>query len=623
MWKWCACLIALAVGLGLPAPALALTTAEENALPGLAGWERPEATGRAIEGYASAVSAAAGGRLGLHVSTSPPARYRVEILRLGWYGGTGARRVACLPDPECTGDVAGTERPVPPPQPGTGLVEAGWPAERDVDVGADWASGLYAASLVLTSGEQAGAAQLVPFVVRDPQPAPDAILVQLPVNTWQSYNAWGGKSLYAGSPRATHVSFARPFAPSEGSHKRSFPYHSEYPFIRFAEREGYELAYTTDVDVHRDPAVVLGQRAAIALGHGEYWTRQQRDALDTARDHGVDLAFLGANQGFVQARYEDEERTLVVYRSATQDPETDPARETIRFRDLDPPRPECELMGVQFQGGGLGEEGGGGYSLVVPEDALANPWMAGSGFAAGDRVFSTIYLEWDLRQEGCDVPAPRVLFFREGPTTQPAEAVHYTAASGAEVFSAGSLGLVAALDDGGFRGLQADPRLQAFMRAMLDDFVGRERPGPDPDPGPSPEPPAPEAPGPPAGPPITPPPPDLGPPRDVIAPAVRLASASRRLRMARGGRVSLRIGPAAEPAAGSVTLRKGRTRLGRAAVRLTTAGQARTVRLRVSRRGRRLVARGRRAVRITVEVRLRDGAGNAAERTFRATLRPR
>ncbi len=77
----------------------------ENALPGSTAWESPDATGSAIEGYTSQISSAPGDTVSFHVSTSPAANYRVEIYRLGWYGGDGARLITCLPS--CTTDEAG------------------------------------------------------------------------------------------------------------------------------------------------------------------------------------------------------------------------------------------------------------------------------------------------------------------------------------------------------------------------------------------------------------------------------------------------------------------------------------------------------------------------------------
>ena len=51
---------------------------------------------RRIEGFASEVSLLPGQKVHLHVSTAPAARYRIELYRLGWYHGAGARILACI-----------------------------------------------------------------------------------------------------------------------------------------------------------------------------------------------------------------------------------------------------------------------------------------------------------------------------------------------------------------------------------------------------------------------------------------------------------------------------------------------------------------------------------------------
>jgi hypothetical protein len=81
---------ALVVRLGAPVEGRATPTnaiQAENARPGSRSWEYPPADGRAIEGYLSQVSAAPGETVQFHVSTTPPARYRIELYRFGWYAG--------------------------------------------------------------------------------------------------------------------------------------------------------------------------------------------------------------------------------------------------------------------------------------------------------------------------------------------------------------------------------------------------------------------------------------------------------------------------------------------------------------------------------------------------------
>ncbi len=87
----------------------------ENAREGARHWWGKHAPAHTIEAYTSQCSAHPGERIGLHVSTRPAARYRIEVYRLGWYGGRGARLVACVPQ---EGDLQGLAREIPAPRPG-------------------------------------------------------------------------------------------------------------------------------------------------------------------------------------------------------------------------------------------------------------------------------------------------------------------------------------------------------------------------------------------------------------------------------------------------------------------------------------------------------------------------
>ena len=153
-------------------------------------------------------------------------------------------------------------------------------------------SGYYLAELIITSGPDAGRRRHVQFTVRAPDASPTAILVVVPVNTIQAYNKWGGKSLYnSGSigPRANRVSFDRPTNPQDLS---SDLFRHEYHLIRFLEREGYDVSYATNVDVHRDPSQLLDHSMVMTAGHDEYWTKEMRDGFEVARDAGVHLSFM-------------------------------------------------------------------------------------------------------------------------------------------------------------------------------------------------------------------------------------------------------------------------------------------------------------------------------------------
>jgi N,N-dimethylformamidase beta subunit-like, C-terminal len=265
----------------------------ENALAGTTAWQA-RLSGR-VEQYGTQITAAPGDEVDLHVSTTD--RYRIDVYRLGWYAGSGARLVTCLPS--CTTDEQGRRlqrQPGPaPPSPTDPPIRADWAVTDVLRTGSDWASGYYIAEATLTNGPDNGRVATTYFIVREPAGGQASrILVQVPVNTWQAYNRWGGKSLYDFyGPRMYRVSFERPFGEMAQS-----PLWWELPLVRFLEREGYDVSYRTDVDTDSNPGSLLQHRLVMVAGHDEYWTSAIRDAFDNALADGTNLAFMGANEGY-------------------------------------------------------------------------------------------------------------------------------------------------------------------------------------------------------------------------------------------------------------------------------------------------------------------------------------
>jgi hypothetical protein len=180
----------------------------ENRKPAAADWKISDpALEREIEGFAASTSVNRGDAIELFVSTRDP-WYTIDVFRMGWYGGSGARRVAGpLEQP-------GIAQEVPPPDAVTGLIECRWRNPVRVVTKNDdgvWTSGVYLARLTaLPSGKQS----FIVFVVRDDERG-SALVFQSSVTTFAAYNNWGGKSLYAfnsGNAPARKVSLDRPYA---------------------------------------------------------------------------------------------------------------------------------------------------------------------------------------------------------------------------------------------------------------------------------------------------------------------------------------------------------------------------------------------------------------------------
>jgi hypothetical protein len=467
-----ACAVALVLA-AILSTAGADAAAVRSALDRAPWWAAAAADG-AIEGYASQVSALPGDTVDLRVSVQGEQRYRVVVYRLGDRTGRGDDELlACLPS--CTGDEPGRAQAAPVTDADTGLIVAPWTTTDRLFLDPSWRSGYLVVQFLLTSGPAAGRAAWTPLILREaPGAKPSAILLQIPTNTLQAYNDWGGKSTYvthgSGTP-ATKVSFDRPYAQTMIGW--------EYPLIRYLESRGYDVGYQTVQDTDRDPGSLQRHRLVIVDGHDEYWTSTIRDGFETARDAGTNLLFFGANIGYWQVRYEDGGRTMVAYKATAPDPVTDPRLQTSLFRQLG--RPECTLLGVQHQGGRL-LWGRGDYT--VNKDALGDPWFAGTGFAAGDTIPQVVSAETDtipdwLRMQGktC-LDGPLTIFFqadRGGDTFGNATFVRYVAPSGARVASVGTLELGASIDDvvqrmGGGQSL-VDTRMQRFLGNALADLT--------------------------------------------------------------------------------------------------------------------------------------------------------
>src|SRR3954467_8512650 len=89
-----------------------------------------------IEGYCSRTSVRAGEEISFHVSTNPMSIFRIELYRMGYYGGAGGRKVMEL------GPFVGTTQPDPPMGPNR-LRECRWDPCANIRIPRDWVTGVY------------------------------------------------------------------------------------------------------------------------------------------------------------------------------------------------------------------------------------------------------------------------------------------------------------------------------------------------------------------------------------------------------------------------------------------------------------------------------------------------
>ncbi|HEY6503024.1 MAG TPA: Ig-like domain-containing protein [Chitinophagaceae bacterium] len=295
--------------------------ATENALTGnpKSEWDISGAGDLSIQGFATDISVNKGQTIRFKIEVTPAASYTIRIYRLGYYQGNGARLITNL------GTFNGVSQPDGIGNSGTGLLDcSNWSESASWAVPATAVPGLYIAKLTKVSG---GASSHIVFVVRDDASTAD-ILVKTSDATWQAYNNYGGNSLYVGatsfpSGHAAKVSYNRPFLTRNGGGgggaMEDWFMNAEYPLIRFLERNGYNLTYTTDVDMDRSTTAITPakHKVIISSGHDEYWSLNERNKFESARAAGVHLAFFSGNEVYWKTRWEDNNRTLVCYKDGT------------------------------------------------------------------------------------------------------------------------------------------------------------------------------------------------------------------------------------------------------------------------------------------------------------------
>ena len=257
-----------------------------------------------IEGYVSASSATCGDSLTL--TTVGSKKFTASIYRMGYYNNSGARLVKVLQSP------------------------------TQISIDVKTPPGQYLIKL----SNNLRAATFVPFMVYGDAPS-DATFVSS-VLTWQSYNQWGGASLYKGADgaretAATVVTFDRPY---DGDGSGQFRY-MEQPLLSLMEKVGLDINYVTDFEVDRNPKVFETTKTIIVGGHSEYWTVAMRDSIDAAVAAGVNLVAFGGNSAYAITEIENRE-----------------IRGRTAYRDV--LRPESLLLGSQY------------FALGIKKDLISN-----------------------------------------------------------------------------------------------------------------------------------------------------------------------------------------------------------------------------------------------------------
>lgn len=373
--------------------------------------------------YTDHISYAPGAEVNFHVYASAET-FSLEIVRDG-YEREQVYEISGLPG----------ARPATPDN--AYAVGAGWPIAHTWRIPAQQRSGPY----VVTTRVKNSAGDVREhhhlFIIR---PGPDSqrearLLMLFATSTWIAYNEWGGANFYQGIAGADQRSFSpklsiqRPWhrgcvrlpegAP-HASHERQIPpgwavdipffswamgngyskwyvggSYAEYDslFVQWAEKEGYQLDYMTQHDLHFGTVNLDDYQAVVIAGHDEYWSTPMRDAIDAYLDGGGRVARFGGNF-FWQIRLEDEGDTQVSYKFLAH--EQDPVRDdpehkhllTCVWDDRKLKRPGALTMGLNgtrglyARMGAMAPRHSGGFTVYRPEH-----WI----FAATDLYYGDVF----------------------------------------------------------------------------------------------------------------------------------------------------------------------------------------------------------------------------------------
>jgi hypothetical protein len=413
----------------------------------------------------------------------------VRVYRMGWYGGTGGRLVLqsrplpAVPQPPCAHRFS------------TGLTECRWQVTLSFPIPEALPSGVYIGKLSADNGAQSDCL----FIVRSAHPTP--LLVEIPTASYEAYNAWGGDSLYpggskpvglTGTTQGVEVSYERPYDSQTGAGQF---FVREVAMVRFLERYGYPVSYTTIDSIDRNPRQVDGTRALMDVGHSEYWSAADQQAFSQARENGTSLLFISSDTMEWRVRFAPA--------TSASSQAGEPDRRIIAYKEnaaLDPDRAEATgpfalggagLVGSAYDGCITPRVEGPGppvyrYYAWTPSPGLQPAWLfAGTGMTAASRIPGIVGYELDqaapARPAGTQIVGEGDAQCMAESEPSPvhgtvAQTTLYTARSGALVFATGTLGWLYALEPVPQASPDApsspDPRVVAMTRNLLARVLG-------------------------------------------------------------------------------------------------------------------------------------------------------
>lgn len=397
-----------------------------------------------IEGYCSKQSVKNGGQIDIMVSSNPARAFKLEVFRMGYYGGRGARLMHSVDH------VVSDTQPDPKIGP-KDLHECSWKSTVSLTIPKEWRSGVYLGRLTtIPEGNEAYWQSYVVFIVTDDRPAD--VLFQCSDNTWQAYNRWPNNySVYThpkgGQGPWADVSFDRPYgreAQFDGVVNDPLTVGSgeflplEFPMAYWLEQHGYDVAYCSNSDMI-SPERGLKCKCFVSIGHDEYWDIRQFDSVVKMRDAGVSLLFLSGNSVCWVSPFRsssDGRQNRIMFRGGPYGGNNEEAIQREKEHGPFPHRGPDEglLMGARNV---EPVNGGGDWTVTKPDHWI----FEGTNMRKGDSIPGLI--GWEYHGKPAEIPGLEVVAggtaWQSGVNPQQWTATIYPGPKGNFVFNASTI----------------------------------------------------------------------------------------------------------------------------------------------------------------------------------------
>ncbi|WP_320265954.1 N,N-dimethylformamidase beta subunit family domain-containing protein [Mesorhizobium dulcispinae] len=290
-------------------------------------------------GYMTAISVSQGEALSAHVATRSNEDCFVDIYRV-----TGCEDAHLFPKLSFVRRFGRIQPHRLPPSAGGRRLSSGdadsegcrWPKiDLLEEVPIDWPSGVYLAQFCSAAEPRARASDRAGedalFIVRSGADRPESrILCQVNVATWAAYHIWHNRSLYVGRTgdgqrfddlRGSKASFHRPGIglcyPNEAILSPMPPKAAYiFAFIDWLERERISVDFCSGLDISAGGANLANYDALVTIGHDEYWTADQLDAVRDFRNSGGHMIFFGGNLAFELVRETSDGSAIECYKES-------------------------------------------------------------------------------------------------------------------------------------------------------------------------------------------------------------------------------------------------------------------------------------------------------------------